>query len=194
MFEKAVQSLSQIEDKLRRAFGLAGPIGAKLVPDLTPVLIAGDLREPGHAYHQGRCWSVCQRSLAFAADSYYAIRFDVDVLVEGIQITGNPVDTFDVYTTIPGQTISQVIAAANGSWRDRRTLVADVPPIQSAAAAGGLAGGGTVAAASNRIWGGRVSAVTLIPQQIMLVSGSALNFHAVAGSADAAITVWGRVW
>lgn len=51
---QARTSLGQIEERLRRALGLAGNIGASFEPKLTPVIIAGDATAPGNPQFRGR--------------------------------------------------------------------------------------------------------------------------------------------
>lgn len=50
-------SLSNIETRLRRSLGLAGPIELELAPNLTPVVICDDATRPGTASEvRGRRW------------------------------------------------------------------------------------------------------------------------------------------
>jgi hypothetical protein len=199
-FEKAIQSLSFIEEKLRRAFSLAGNIGARLDPVLSPVIIAHDLREPGHASHLGRCWSWCFDSGTPAGVSVVSALFGADVLIEAVQCGGEIAvgGLVELYVTTPTETIPIAVTGPNGAWRDRKVVAADVPPITSPAAWGALTG--TAIANGNRLaqWFGGVAAVgrdnTPREMKIMVPAGGALTWRSTTASSAIRVGMWGRIW
>jgi hypothetical protein len=205
-FERARQSLSDLEDRLRRAFGLAGPIGASLKPDLTPVLIGGDLREPGHSFNRGRSWVYHSTRFAIAgANTHLSMRVDADVLIEKLQVSSSEILTgqfIACYITVPGETPAQVITRAAGAWRDNKRSATDVPPIFDSGAAPAALGGGTAGSLSNTVavWFGSNNGGTpnsdhpVRDMMIHLPAGSHLNWHFSSTLVLGGVGVWGRIW
>jgi len=204
-FERARQSLSDIEDRLRRAFGLAGPIGASLTPDLSPVMIAGDLREPGHSFNRGRSFVYWSDLMSTAANQYHTVQFNVAVLIEALYfppmiLNGTVVRA---YSTVPGQTPAQAITRQGmGAWRDNRLVDTDIPPIADSGAATGALGGGTDFA-SNRMlmqWhgvvplGGTPNDVGERRMMIHLAAGSCINMRIPLTISNYSYGIWGRIW
>ena len=192
-----VQSLNVVEDKLRREFDLAGQIGATLGVQLQPVIIAGDLRDMGHATNKGRGFAVTGPvGTGFAANGHFSFLFNADVLIEGFFFTASAPDDVSLYVTAPTEAIPIAANVASGAWRDRKTVAADVPPAFMSAAAGALTG--TAISNGNRLWvyrSGAGGAGGVVPMQIMVPSGGALTFRAgAAGIAIADFGLWGRIW
>jgi hypothetical protein len=198
-FEKAIQSLSSLEEKLRRAFRLAGPIGARLVPDaVTPVVIAADLRTPGHANDEGRCWAWATIPIGTPAGiSVLTVQFTRDVLVECAYITGvvGAGNSIELYVTTPTEAVPTAAPLVpEGTWRDRKLITTDAPPLLSHAAFAALAG--TAVATSNRLqtWREGAHVNSLRPMETMIPAGGAVTFRGQAVNAALNCGLWGRVW
>lgn len=193
-FAKARTALAQLEEKLRRNLGLAGEISATFQPTLTPVIIAGDLREAGNASNTGRSWM-----LALApggAGARFSIRFEADVLITGIYLQqhAGAANIAGVYLTTPGQAPAVAVAGVlSGTWVDRKVITGDQVPITPAAGWAALAG--TDQSDQNRILqinGNPAITAAVVPTNIMLPAQSHLNFYGTAGSFS--INLWGRIW
>lgn len=197
-FERAVQSLSFIEEKLRRAFNLAGPIGAALKPgECIPVIIAHDLREPGHSSSLGRCWAwVHDQAGTPAGVNVVSMLFGSDTLVEALYVTGIVAAgvTIEAYVTSPTETIPVAVTANTGAWRDRRLITADVPPI-STNAGGWAALTGTAISAANRVQTWREGTAQPVREcQVMVPAGGTLTWRSSNTSASCQVGCWGRNW
>lgn len=200
-FDRAIQSLSFIEEKLRRAFNLAGPIGAKLDPTLTPVLIAGDLRQPGHANDKGRSFAFVLNAGTPAGNSVYSLLFGTDVLIQGVYVTGEIGASLPItgYVTTPTETIPTACATAGGSWRDRKMLSGDVPPILTPGAAFAAITGQTPNTGNSvMLWRGTAAGTGVpIPErriEIMVPAGGTFSWHSTGASVNAAFGLYGRIW
>lgn len=200
-FEKAVQSLSSLEEKLRRAFNLAGVIGARLKPDLvTPVVLVQDVTQPGYATDKGRCWAWASLTPGGGAGiSVVVLAPQVDVLVEGFYITGTlgASQPFDVYVTAPNEALPAAAATPSGGWRDRKMFGADVPPLFDSGA-GFVALTGTAITATNRIaaWNGGAGGTsegTVREIPVMIPAGGSLTFRSAAVN-NVRCGAWGRIW
>lgn len=190
-FAKARTALAQLEEKLRRQLGLAGEIGTTFVPELTPVLIVGDLREAGNAANVGR--SFMWHSTAMGAATYQSVRVETDVLITHIFMAGSnaAANNAPVFLTVPGQAPAVAVTTLAGTWCDRKTISGDQVPLTQGPS-GALTG--TNVNDQNRLLNPYlVAGVSLvIPVNIMLPTGSALN----AQTAVSSIT-WGfagRIW
>lgn len=208
----AKQALGFVEEKLRRVFKIAGPIDASLDPELKPVIIVDDLRGPGHAFYQGRSWSiVCAVLGPIAAGTKGAgIKFLDDCIVEGIDIRGPNagangslfvfLTTPDEETTTPPMGASP--SARTATWRDNKTVGSllaanyDQPPVLGSA--GFVALPGTSAGNGNIVWGNLQQGAGLptpgiLAFQLFMPKGSGLYVQEAAFT-DLSFTVWGRVF
>jgi hypothetical protein len=202
----AKQALGFVEEKLRRVFKLAGPIDASLDPEVKPVIIVDDLRGPGHAFYQGRSWSVVLESITLAAGTKVAgIVFSDDCLVEGFDLRHAALaagKVIRVFILTPAEQASTgagiTVSTRNATWRDNKTVGAlasyDSPPIVSS---GGWAatGGGTPAANGNIVWEtvGGAGTTGPVPMQLFMPSGSGLYCQEL-DQVDISMTVWGRIF
>lgn len=196
-FDRAIQSLSFIEEKLRRAFNLAGPIGAKLDPgQIMPVIIAHDLRTPGHASALGRCWAFVHDQIGTpAGTNVLSVLFGQDSLIEALYVTGTVAAglTIQAYVTAPTETIPIAVTQNQGAWRDRKMVANDVPPIQSPAAWGALTG--AAISPGNRVMVWRDGAKDVARKcEIMIPAGGTLTFRSDGASASVQVGMWGRIW
>lgn len=198
-FEKAIQALSGIEEKLRRAFNLAGPIGAKLDPTTSVVLIADDLRDPGHAFFSGRSWVHNTTDQGTPAGvNATTLQFGADVMIDGIAISGTLAvnASIQAYITTPSETAPIAVSGINTAWRDRKLVTVDAPPVLSNGSWAAITG--TVVAVNNRVqtWRGGTAAQldSVREMKLMIPSGGTLTFRSDTANSNLAICCWGRVW
>lgn len=189
-FDRAKTALATLEEKLRRQLGLAGVIGAGFEPALKPVLVTGDLREPGNSFYRGRhfSWGRCE-SIA-APNQYGTLRFEVDVIVTGWYFQPTVAGVSTVYLTVPNQAGAVVPTQNCGSWTDRRTNVTDLVPLTNGAM-GALTGTNfSVTNIIAQINGGASAAIGGPPMYIP--AGGAINWN-VQAAGFYAMNVWGRI-
>jgi len=199
-FDRAIQALSGIEEKLRRAFNLAGTIGSKLDPNVSAVILADDLRDPGHAFYRGRCWVWADTSTGSPAgvNGISLVALD-DIMVDAITLSGQvTVNTLiEAYISTPDEPPAVAGATAgNFAWRDRKTVTLDVPPLAGGATWAAITG--TLVSVNNRqhTWVGAVAAQldSVREMKIMIPRGGALNFRSSAASANMRLGAYGRIW
>lgn len=209
----ARQALGFVEEKLRKAFNIAGPIGVTLEPTVTPVIIVDDTRAPGHAFYQGRSWAVPQAALSSAGDFYvWPVHFLDDCLVETVYVFGqlpaNQVLSLFLVTpdqwqnAPPGGVVS--LGGQGASWRDRNdrpggsAAVTDVPPIESTTGWVAPSGGTVGPVVGNTLInlpGGYVPVPAIFPIQVFVPRGGALCWElADTQAVPLAVGMWGRVW
>lgn len=181
----AKQTLGFVEEKLRRVFNLAGPIGASLDPEVKPVIIVDDLRAPGHAFAQGRSFVAQFGTTGIAAGRKgCGFRFTADVFIEGWWAYGPAIPgatgvlfvaviTPDEVTATP----PMLMNVACGAWRDRKLITADQPPCLSSL--NFVAITGTSAATNNAVFTASGAGTPLpgfVPMNVMVPSGGAILF------------------
>ena len=190
-FQKARTALAQLEEKLRRQLGLAGEIGSRFEPILTPVIIAADLREAGNASNTGRAFSYTHNAIS-GASGYFSVQPQADVRIDRIWI-GNSVNCqVTCWLSVPGQSPAVAVTTLSGTWVDRKTVATDQVPL-TAGVFGALTG--TNQSDQNRILCGNVFAQSTYTWEtnIMLPATSALNFL-ISASGQAQIGFSGRIW
>lgn len=191
-FAKARTALAQIEEKLRRQFGLAGEVGASLQPVITPVVITGDLRDAGNAANQGRAfaWNYLG-PLGAGFATFMSVRMEQDVFIDTLLLGFNgAAQLVQAWLTIPGQAPAVAVTTLAGTWCDRKLIAGDQVPLTQ-----GVPGAltGTNVTDQNRIAGAVLTNATLIiPVNTMLPAGSALNF--TSGGVGAIAGLSGRIW
>lgn len=198
-FFKATTSLAALEQKLRRQLGLAGEIGASFKPEMIPVMIAGDLREPGNSDgFNSRSWGWALNSAFGGANLNFSIRFDAPVLITEIYAdVVTLAHTLGMYVTPPGQAPAVAVAEFAGTYVDNKQSATDQVPILQSAGGLFVPATGTAMSATNRFltWqsaaqhSGRVSRM-----QLMLPVGSHLNWQGAGTGAQVAIGMSGRIW
>lgn len=196
MFERAVTSLAQLEEKLRRNLGLAGKIGAIFKPEMIPVIVVGDLREPGNASNQGRWFSWALTAATINTGGYMSIRPEQDVLIDQVSYSNSVAGSFVCYLTSPGVTAARPVAGLVGTWTDRKEIAADqVPLTGSGATFEALQGGGTNFAITNQVVAANAqnNFPVIFDVRMMLKAGSHLNFF-VQGAGSIDLGVRGRIW
>lgn len=204
----ATQALGFVEEKLRRVFRLAGPINASLDPECKPVIVVDDLRDPGHAFYQGRSWAVTQGQLGIAAGTKVGgFQFNDDVILEGFDIrcangpAGSLLQVF-IVTPVEQTTTPPVGALATrlATWRDNKTvgtlLAADYDQPPVVASGGWAAIVGTQAGNGNQIWiGGSAGAPQpgFVPVKLFMPRGSAIYLQEL-NYVDLSFSVYGRIF
>lgn len=191
-FERARVALAALEEKLRRQLGLAGEIGTSFLPELTPVLIAGDLREAGNASHKGRAWSWFYNGAAGAGfTTFQALRFEQDVRVDKIMLANSgALQTIRCWITAPDQAPAVAVTTLAGSWTDRKTIGTDQVPLTQ-----GVPGAltGTAETDQNRIVSAPIAnGAVVFEVNVMVPAGGALNF--TGGGVNVMVGAMGRIW
>lgn len=197
----AKQALGWVEEKLRRVFNLAGPIGVDLDPIVKPVVIVDDLRSPGHAFYQGRGWAVTQlEDTPGRALGYYSsyTKFLDDVLIQGFWIAGQVTCYLQIFYITPEEmTLSPpggvVSTFLKGAWRDRKTggtttpfpSHEDQPPVVGPITFTGPAAGGFSPTPGNTLFSigntqgvGFVPVPAHIPMEIFVGRGGGIGYGA----------------
>lgn len=137
-FDRASTSLGFIEDKLRKMLGLAGTIGAKFNADpINPVIIGGDIRDPGYASFRGRKWVWNYSVDAIApnvANDTYGLSWAVPVVIRQITVTGLTVAGSAVMAHLfaPDDAILTSWGGGNritGTWTDQKNQAAEQTPL-----------------------------------------------------------------
>jgi hypothetical protein len=205
----ASQALGFVEEKLRRVFNLAGPINADLDATVKPVIIVDDLRDPGHAFYQGRSWSATILHTGIAAGTKIAgYFFNDNVVIEGFDIrhatTPASPASLQVFIVTPNEQASTpptggTPSSRTGVWRDNFTVGSllaanyDQPPVSGMLAFVGIVG--TSAGNGNTVWSSPpVAAQTgYVPMKMYMPKGSAIYLQEV-NFVDLSFTVMGRVF
>ena len=139
-FDRAKTSLAQIEDKLRKVFGLAGTIGATLTPDLTPSYVMGDARDPGTSNFKGRHWAWCSRPTPATTTGTWGLTAPVPLLIRGLRADGLSAGTrAHAHIVAPDHPAlaSWVGNRPTGTWIDQKSSETDATPLLDRAVAVG---------------------------------------------------------
>lgn len=138
-FDRARTSLQSVEEKLRRLFNMAGTIGAEFAADIRPVVLAGNLGDPGLAAFRGRHWAWASAQLVTLANGCTGLRFGAESIVRGIWCTGNfgaamaPISVHLLDPQTQAATPAVTLNTVAGTWVDQRTLTVDNVPLFSTA-------------------------------------------------------------
>jgi hypothetical protein len=194
-FDRAKTALATLEEKLRRALGLAGAINATFTPELRPVVITGDLREPGNAFYRGRHWAYALHAQYGAGTAYASVRFEVDMLITRMVFMPSATGACYVYYTSPDQAPAVAVTQNAGVWTDRKRVATDLVPLTHA--------GPAALAGTNFVTGGAGSNIVLAANggpsltcegpMLWVPAGSALNFATAAPVQNMAVNLFGRV-
>ena len=193
---RARTALLQIEERLRRVFGMVGQIGLDLVPTMTPVAIATDLTRPGLSAARGRYWGFSTLVQAIAVSpSSLVLEFDAAVVVTRIGVMCENVAGLDwrVMILAPNETPLLPPDTAGGTWMDQKLVNTDNPPIRFTGL--GFAVDGTVYNISQRILSSTMQAGSnsLHSVDLHLERGSNLICQALAAS-RIAFNVYGYIF
>jgi hypothetical protein len=139
-FDRAKTSLAQIEDKLRKVFGLAGTIGAQLDPTLTPSYVMGDARDPGTSGFKGRHWAWCSRPTPATTVGTWGLTSPVPIIIRGFEVSGMSAGTrlhVHVVASDHPALASWVGNRPCGTWIDQKASETDATPLLDRAVAVG---------------------------------------------------------
>lgn len=203
-FDRALTSLQSVEEKLRRFLGLAGNIGATFKADVAPVIIAGNLNDPGVAAFRGRHWAwVSDPFNGVPAVATAGLKFGSDVIVTRLEVcyTAFQAARTQVYLFPPQLEASAPSVACTrvcGTWIDQRQFSVDNPPLLDSGAAV-LAGSAVNYTIANRIAifsQQNISAQwTDLGGGMHCPAGSALYFNCGWGAGqEATFAVYGRMF
>lgn len=205
----ASQALGFVEEKLRRVFNLAGPIDASLDATVKPVIIVDDLRDPGHAFYQGRSWAATILHITIAAGTKLGgFFFSDNVVIEGFDIrhatTPASPASLQLFIVTPTEQAATpptggTPATRTGVWRDNftvGTLLAanyDQPPVASSGSFVPVVG--TSAGNGNTVWSSPPVApqAGYVPMKLFMPRGSAIYLQEV-NFVDLSFTLFGRVF
>lgn len=190
-FAKARTALAQIEEKLRRQFGLAGEVGASLNPAIVPVVITGDLRDAGNAANQGRAFAWAYTGpIGVGFANFQSLRTEQDVFLDYVVVgQAGALAVCSVWITVPSQAPAVAPVALAGTWTDKKLIAGDQVPLTQ-----GVPGAltGTNVSDQNRILGVALANDTqAFRVNIMLPAGAALNF---TGGGAMIAGCSGRIW
>lgn len=131
---KATTSLQSMEDRLRRAFRLAGTIGTSFEPAAIPVVIAADARDPGNNFVQGRRWWGAYAVTNAAAGGSSGFKFGADGILDGFIWSGQNAAINIVATLLVDQSVADPYAmnTLGAAWAEIRNTQADRAPVASA--------------------------------------------------------------
>lgn len=189
---RAITSLGQIEDKLRRALNLAGEVQLQFTPDATPIIIAGDANLPGNATYRGRRFSwgatfshVGAGSVGFKAGDVVVITsIGFMASTAGAVLTTRLVDSAvaDPY----------VMTTADIPFTERPASSGDVAPITRSITPAAASAVGTVV--SVRLSGQSNSLVEQLPCPLVLEIGDKVIHNAGSATGVSALTISGYVF
>ena len=192
-FAKARTALAQVEEKLRRQFGLAGEVGASLQPVITPVIITGDLRDAGNASNQGRAFAFSYAGPIGAGigGPYWSLRTEADIFVDRITLTLSAAGLCRCYLLTPGVTPAVAVATLAGTWVDRKTIAGDQVPLTR-----GVPGALTGTAETDQttflsVLCAASGAYVPVDVNMMLPAGSTINLQVTAATV---FNMSGRIW
>lgn len=184
-FDRAKSSLQSVEDRLRRLYNLAGTIGATFVPEVKPVVLAGDLDGPGYASFRGRHFVQLSQALGpnAAANDLYAVLMPVECIVYGLVCTGlAPNSDVAAYLIEPAAVaggVAFIPGVPVGTWADQKATN-DPTPFTDTGGRIASVPGTALMTNTRRIAAWACSGATYTDAQVVFQGG---GIHTVAGSA-----------
>jgi len=158
-------SLANIETRLRRSLGIAGPIGLDLTDPLpmVPVVIADDARRPGSQPFRGRrfAWLGHVENVTNMTGYTHGMRCiaPTGVIMREIYVSPDAMAHFNVLQYAPGAATVTYMAAATPAmpWIESPLSAVDFAPIATAdgaeaGSAAQIAGLGPLAMPDDNIW------------------------------------------
>lgn len=131
-FERARTALSNVEDRVRRVFGLVGKSELDLDQKVNLVALVADLTLPGSSVHRGRRWALVTRANTIVAGGFgWVFRLATDSLVTLINVRPASVGTasLDVWFLPPGTAPVNAANLQAGTWIDNKLGTTDLPPL-----------------------------------------------------------------
>lgn len=183
-FLRAHQKLNDLEDRLRRWLSLAGDIGATFTPAMSPVVVAGDLREPGLHDFRGRYFSYHHEFQVIAAPNVdVAVQFAVDVVIDSVECESSAAMTAQgqVVYLPPGVSPGIAVTRPCGVWMENLMTTTDAPPMMDSGA--NYLNSTMVPSVLNVVhqWGLNAPQRGPIPLQLHMPAGSSLVFEGLTG-------------
>ena len=183
---RAVSSLQQIEERLRRALGLVGDIGTRFDPKAIPVVISADATEVGNNIVKGRAFAgIVRASLAVAGGVVF--KFPNACIVDAIGCTVTTAAVDINLNLAPADAGADPIATATlfASWIELNEQNASRAPVFCSAMAALVANGnfidGELSQANVR--------KSFLCAPIHVMAGTRLIVHTVAAGGWGAATV-----
>lgn len=147
---RAITSLGKIEDRLRPFLNLAGEVGLVWIPEMRPVVLAGDATSPGNNPLTLRRWSV-SISLASAAAACYTLKLNTAVVLTRVSgATSSGAELQLAYGAPDLADPGYAISITDAIWAERTLRDTDRAPILRSAQQADIAYG-------TRIVGGRIT-------------------------------------
>jgi hypothetical protein len=189
---RAITSLGQIEDKLRRALNLAGEVQLQFSPDMTPILIAGDASAPGSATYRGRRFSGGSNFSHAGAGSVGFKAGDV-VVITSLQFMNSTAGVV-LTTRLADSSIADpyAITTADIPFTERPSAGGDVAPITRSVYPSAASAIGSIV--SVRLSGSSNTLVEQLPCPIVLEAGDKLIHNAAGLTGLSALTIAGYVF
>lgn len=184
---RAIVSLAQIEDKLRRALGLVGEVNLNFAPDLRPVILAGDATAPGNATLRGRRFAAGVSFAASGAAWSVTIKAVADVVITRWSQTGCGAIGGTLRLVTADVADPYAVATLFAPWTERRASGNDFAPLARSAVPAAANSDGTAIAS----WTGLATAATqleMIHQPVFLAAGQKLVMQ--SGNASTLTTDW----
>lgn len=197
MFSKAKVSLQNVEDKLRRYFGLAGEIGSNFAPDIRPSIIVGSLDDPGVAPFRGRhwMWASDENAGPAPANNGIALHCPAPVIIRRLGFMGLPANSrVFVHIYSPDETPFFAPSRSSATWVDQRTTGVERTPLQDSGFAWVLKAVGSPAFTNlNRVlaFGGTsASQGLMIPVSLHIPANGGIGFDCNSVGAGASLTLF----
>jgi hypothetical protein len=172
---RAVTSLNQIEDKLRRSLDLVGDVGLQFTPSMDTVVVGADLTAIGNATYRGRRFAMSQ-TLAGAPPSSWAMKATDEIVITSISMRNQTAAAnilMQVNLALASTTDPYAINTAFAPWVERATSLSDFAPVLRSAVVGAAFGvGNTIYSAGTA----GQNQELLITQPIFLNIGDKLGF------------------
>lgn len=170
---------------------MAGDIGARFKAELTPVVIAGDLREPGLNDNKGRAWMLPYYQNTIALNTHFVLQATQPVIIDwfSLQVTPTATSLWSVYVYGPNDNPGHVANTTRGSMVENLQALAEIPPILTSPAFGVFNAGNVIMRGLHQI---QYAAVW--PLRVMLPVGGKISVHTSQAITDGAFNFGGRVF
>lgn len=146
---KAITSLGQIEQRLRRALNLVGEVGASVITQATPVVLVADATSPGNNDSRGRRFMLTATNITVAGGAS-GFEFLTDVVLTRIAYAGTAAigTVITARLVAPGtapqfamDAVGTGLANYQGGYVERSTTNTETLPVLAGAAVGAFDNG-----------------------------------------------------
>lgn len=204
-FDRAKTSLAFVEDRFRRLFGLAGTIDASFAPEIRPVVVTADLRDPGVSSFRGRHFAWTTDLLAPLVGQCVAVQPFVPVIIESLVVAGLPASArAEAYYLSPGQMVGSALPVpartGAGTFIDNKLVEFDYAPITDTAALAAAGGGAAQLNYTDRVATWNTSATGIYSETRELhglhlpATGAIYFFFPTAGGTNVTCACYGRIF